>query len=318
MLNRRKFIEAASVISAGVLAGPKAFASAPIPTPGPGPICVFTKCLQFLDYEKLGETIAKAGFGGADLSVRKGGHVAPESVSVNLPKAIKALERSGLKVPMMVTDINNPDDPAVERVLGTASENGIKHYRMAYLNYDPNKPVKETLDAHKATMEKFEKINRKYNIHGEYQNHAGTRVGGPVWDIYWMLKDSDPAYVGSQYDIRHAVCEGGNSWPIGMKLLAPWIKTTAIKDFIWEKENSKWKIKDVPLGDGMVDYDAYLKEYAKLAIGGPVSVHFEYELGGAELGSTKPTMSLDQISVYLKKDLGWLKMKFAEHGIKSA
>jgi len=40
---------------------------------------------------------------------------------------------------MMVTDIVSSDDPATETVLGTASEMGIKYYRMGYLSYDPGK-----------------------------------------------------------------------------------------------------------------------------------------------------------------------------------
>ncbi|MEO9003381.1 MAG: TIM barrel protein [Ginsengibacter sp.] len=171
----------------------------------------------------------------------------------------------------------------------------------------------QNLNEHKKTMEKLEKVNRKYNIHGEYQNHSGTRVGGPLWDVYWILKECDPAYIGSQYDIRHATVEGGNSWPVGMKLLAPWIKTTDIKDFIWKNENGKWRVVDVPLGEGQVDFDAYLKEYTKLSISGPVSMHFEYDLGGAESGQTHPTMSHDKISTYLKNDLTWFRAKLKEH-----
>ena len=282
----------------------------------PSPVCVFTKCLQHLDYDRLAETINRAGFDGADLSVRKGGHVLPAEVIVNLPKAINILTKVGLKVPMMVTDIKSADDPDIEKVLGTASQQGIKYYRMSYLNYEAGKTIPENLDIHKKAIERLEKINRKFNIHGEYQNHAGTRVGGPVWDVYWLLKDSDPAFIGSQYDIRHAVCEGGTSWSIGLKLLAPWIKTIAIKDFVWNKDNNtKWKIKDMPLGEGMVDYDAYLKEYVKLGISGPASVHYEYDLGGAESGSAKSTMSNDEILVCLKKDLQWIKSKFKEHGV---
>jgi hypothetical protein len=72
----------------------------------------------------------------------------------------------------------------LKTILGTASELGITHYRMGYMTYDPAKTVKESLDVHKRTMEKLEKVNRKLNIHGEYQNHSGTRVGGPVWDVY--------------------------------------------------------------------------------------------------------------------------------------
>ena len=302
-------------MTAGVAISHKIFSRAPIPEVTSHPICVFTKCLQFLDYDRLGEVFAQAGFDGADLSVRTGGHVLPENIQVDLPRAIKALQKHGIKVPMMVTGINRADDPSIERVLGTASGLGVRHYRMGYLNYDPAKSIQETLDGHKRTIEKLENINRKFGIHGEYQNHSGTRVGAAVWDTYWILKDSDPAYIGSQYDIRHAVCEGGKSWPIGMKLLAPWIKSTAAKDFLWKKVDGTWKIVDVPLGDGMVDYDTYLKEYSTLGITGPVSIHYEYDLGGAELGRTNPKMGLEEISIYLKRDLHWLKTKFKQHDI---
>ena len=314
-LTRRKFLETSSIVAAGLVANTKGFAGASVPAMKPFPICIFSKCLQFLNYNQLGETVARLGFGGADLSVRKGGHVLPADVKVNLPKAIKALKKSGVEVPMMVTDINSADSPDVEKVLGTASELGITHYRMGYLSYDAGKSIKETLDVHKRSIEKLEKINRKFGIHGEYQNHSGNRVGGPVWDIYWMLKDSDPAHIGCQYDIRHAVCEGAYSWPTGMKLLAPWIKSTAIKDFYWIKENTKWEIKDVALGEGMVNFDAYLTEYVKLGINGPVSIHCEYDLGGAENGRANPTMSHDEIFALIKKDLDWLKNKFKDNAI---
>lgn len=316
-IDRREFIKTGSILTAGAVSIPKIFASVPIPKTGAYPICVFTKCLQFLDYDHLGETIANIGFDGADLTVRKGGCVQPENVKLDLPKAVKSLQAAGLKVPMMVTDITGTDYPFLEAVLGTASQLGIKHYRMGYLRYDPSKSIEDNLNVHKRTMESLEKINHKFNIHGEYQNHTymGNIVGSPVWDIYWILKDCDPAYIGSQYDIHHAVDEGGHSWPLGMRLLAPWIKTTAIKDFLWIKENGKWQVVTVPLGEGQVDFDAYLKEYISLGINGPVSVHYEYDLGGAELGKTSSSMSLDKISTVLKKDLSWLQAKFKEHNI---
>jgi sugar phosphate isomerase/epimerase len=314
-IDRRKFLKTASILATGTVVIPKNFASAQVPKATTYPVCIFTKCLQFLDYDHLAETIASIGFDGADIPVRKGGYVLPENIKKDVPKAIKALQKAGVKVPMMVTDISGPDYPEIESVLGTASQLGITHYRMGYLTYDPAKTIPENLDLHKKTMEKLEKVNRKFNIHGAYQNHSGTRVGGPVWDLYWILKDADPAYIGCQYDIRHATCEGGYSWSIGMKLLAPWIKTTDIKDFIWKKQNGKWQVENVPLGEGQVDFDAYFKEYKKLGMTGPVSMHFEYDLGGAESGKTNPTMSLEKISSYLKNDLKWLKTKFEQHKI---
>jgi L-ribulose-5-phosphate 3-epimerase len=314
--NRREFIKAALATAAGLALSPELMAARAYPREKPVPLCVFTKCLQFLDYGQLGETLAQAGFDGADLSVRKGGHVQPEKVKTDLPRAVKTLQQAGISVPMMVTGITNADDPDTERILGTAAGLGIKYYRLGYFKYDPAKSIPDNLAGHKKSLEKIGQLNRRYGLQGAYQNHAGTGVGGPVWDLYWLLKDSDPAYLGAQYDIRHAVCEGGVSWSLGMKLLAPWIRTTNIKDFLWQKEKDKWKIEDQPLGAGMVDFDAYLQEYVRLNLSGPVSIHYEYDLGGAEHGQTNPKMSREQIFAYLKKDLTWLKDRFNTHGIK--
>jgi L-ribulose-5-phosphate 3-epimerase len=315
--SRREFIKTASAVSAGAVISAKLPSGYEIPKARTYSLCIFTKCLQFLNYNQLGETLADVGFKGAELTVRDDGQVLPENVKTDLPRAIKTLQQAGISVPMIVTGIINPDDPLTEIVLGTASEHGVGYYRMGYLNYDPAKTITENLTIHKKAIDKLEKINRKFSIHGCYQNHSGTRVGGPVWDLYWLVNGCDPDYIGVQYDIHHAIVEGGTSWPLGMDLLAPWIKTQAIKDFYWKKENNEWKIKDVPLSEGMVDFDAYFKKYVSLRISGPATIHFEYDLGGAESGSRNPTMSISKISDYLKTDLNWLKKKFNVYGINS-
>ncbi|MDZ7723632.1 MAG: hypothetical protein U5R06_12725 [candidate division KSB1 bacterium] len=51
----------------------------------------------------MARTIAEIGFDGVDLTVRPGGHVLPENVTQDLPRAVKAIEKTGLKVPMMTT-----------------------------------------------------------------------------------------------------------------------------------------------------------------------------------------------------------------------
>jgi len=313
--SRREFFKTASAVSAGVVIGPELFYGSQVSKDKTWPICVFTKCLQFLDYDQLGETLASIGFKGAELSVRDEGHVLPENVKADLPRAVKTLQKSGVGVPMMVTGIIDAKDPLTETILGTASDLGVKYYRMGYLSYDPTKSIPDNLAIHKKIFHGLEKINRKFGIQGCYQNHSGTKVGGPVWDIYWLVNGCDPDYISVQYDIRHAVAEGGVSWPLGMRLLSPWIKTTAIKDFYWKKDNGKWKITNVPLSEGMVDFDAYIKEYISLGISGPVTIHYEYDLGGAQSGSKNPTMSLKEISDFMKKDLNWLKNKFNEYGI---
>jgi len=313
--SRREFLKTTSATAAGVVISPHIIAGSAISGAKRDPICVFSKCLQFLDYEHIGETLALVGFDGADLSVRKGGHVLPENIKIDLPKAVKALQKSGMSVPMMVTDINGQDNQQTEQILGTASDLGVKFYRMGYLNYDKEKTIQANLDDHKKSIEKLEKINQKFGIHGSYQNHPGTVVGAPLWDLYWLLKDSNPVNIGVQYDIGQAVMEGSASWPLALKLLSPWVKTTVIKDFEWQKKNGKWERTYIPLGNGMVDFDTYLKMYSGLGLSGPITVHYEYDLGGAQSGKKNPTMSLDEITVFLKNDLKWLTNKLNEHKI---
>lgn len=278
------------------------------------PVHIFTKCLQFLDYQKMAEVVASNGFDGADLTVRPGGQVLPENVETDLPKVMKALKNAGIGTNMVVTRISDPDDKFTRPVLKALADAGIRYYRLGTLNYDPKKSMPENLELHRITFNKFEKLNREFGLTGNYQNHSGQRVGGPVWDLYYLVKECDPRYMGVQYDIRHATVEGGMAWPLGLKLLAPWIGTIDIKDFVWYKdEEGKWRVKNMPLGTGMVDFDSYLTMLSDLDIVTPVSIHYEYDLGGAEKGKTEITMSLEEIDSWIKKDINFLQNQFTKN-----
>lgn len=312
--SRRTFLKTTVAGVTGIALSKSIFASVLSQGAKKHPIHIFTKCLQFLNYDEIAELLAKLGLDGADLSVRAGGQILPENVETDLPKAVNALRKVGLDSNMIVTSINNPEDPLASKVLKTMADLGIKYYRMGYLTYDTKKSIQKNLDGHKFTFERLEKLNREYGVTGNYQNHWGTRVGGPVWDLYLLLKDLDPGFIGIQYDIHHAIVEGGISWPLGMKLLAPWIRTTDIKDFVWSRdEKNEWRVKDVPLGEGMVDFAKYFDLYKSLNIDAPVSIHYEYDLGGAELGKTEVSMSREEIYSRLNKDLSFLKNQFKKY-----
>ncbi len=309
--SRRDFIKTTMAGAAGIGLTQNSIAAELLIPVARSPIHIFTKCLQFLNYDEMAATVAEMGFDGADLTVRPGGQVLPENVKTDLPKAMKALRQAGVTSQMIATGINNPEDPLTYAILETMADEGIKYYRMGYLDYDTKKSIPENLDIHKTIFEKLENLNRKFGVCGNYQNHSGTKVGGPVWDLYDLLKERNPEYIGVQYDIRHATVEGGFSWPLGMRLLAPWIRTTDIKDFVWSKNpKEKWQIKNVPLGEGTVDFDKYFTLYKILNIKAPASIHYEYDLGGAEHGKLHPTMARASINSFLKKDITFLKEQF--------
>ncbi len=251
-----------------------------VSTEKPRAICVFSKQLQWLEYDAMAETAAAIGFDGIDLTVRPGGHVLPERVEDDLPRAVEAVRKAGLSVPMMTTAVVDARDPHTEPILRTAAGLGITHYRLGYLSYDAKKGIVGSLDAYRPQMEELAAMNERYGLHGGYQNHAGTRVGAPVWDLWLLLKDLNPHYIGCQYDVRHAVLEGGNSWVLGMNLIAPFIKSACIKDFVWEKREGRWRGESVPLGEGMVDFEQYFAILNEIGFRGPLSIHYEYPLPG--------------------------------------
>jgi sugar phosphate isomerase/epimerase len=144
------------------------------------PLCIFTLCLQFLSYDDLGEVVADLGFDGVELVVAKGRHVLPENVKIDLPKAVNAMRKAGIDVPMIVTEINDADHHLTEDILGTAADLGVKYYRMGKYYYNNKLSVFENLNHYKQKLKKLEILNRKYNLQGGYQNHSGPwgMVGG--------------------------------------------------------------------------------------------------------------------------------------------
>jgi L-ribulose-5-phosphate 3-epimerase len=319
--SRRRFIAKSAAVISGMslglqgvaVASPGYFGTGNLKANGKRPIHAFTKVLQFLSYHEMAEMLAEHGFAGADLTVRAGGQVLPEKVETDLPEAVKALREAGVDSHMITTNVIDAEDKFTRPILKTMAGLGIKYYRTGYLDYDASKSIGQNLEDHKRMFEKLEKVNREFGVHGGYQNHSGRRVGGPVWDLHPLLKDRDPEFLGVQYDIRHATVEGAVSWPLGMKLMAPWIKTVDIKDFIWEQDGKgEWKIKNVPLGEGMVNFKEYFELYKSMKIEAPVSIHYEYDLGGAEHGNRNPSLSSEEIAVWLKKDLEYLESQFRQ------
>ena len=303
-MSRRRFM--AAVVAAGAALPLTGFANSA--KGKKTKICVFSKHLQWLDYDGMARTAADIGFDSVDLTVRPGGHVLPERVEDDLPRAVEAMKKAGLPPLMMTTAINDPDDPVTEKILKTASALGIRYYRMGYFRYADDKSITQTLAEIKPKMKALAEMNKHFKIHGAYQNHSGSKYfGSPVWDIWEVIKDLDPAYMGCQFDIRHATVEGGTSWAIHLRLLARYIKTRVAKDFVWAHERDKWKVKNCPLGQGMVNFDAYMAMSKKLAIAAPFSLHFEYPLGGAEHGKRKLTVDKSVVINAMRRDLGYLR-----------
>jgi L-ribulose-5-phosphate 3-epimerase len=332
--SRRNFIAKSVIGTLGLSAGLDSVVSAtetisrqssPGVSPGiaggkPFSISVFSKCLHWLGYDEMAAALSGMGFDGIDLTVRPEGHVVPERVEEDLPAAVKAAKNAGIQITMMTTAITDPDDPMTERILKTAGSLGIKHYRMGWYFYDEKLQIEESLKLAEVKLRKLAAMNKKYSISGEYQNHSGAGgngiyMGGAIWDIAGLLKKIESEWLGFQYDIYHATVEGTNTWPAGMRNIAPFIKTMDIKNFRWFEKDGKWGHDSVPLDQGLVDYKKFFGLVKRLKISCPLSLHYEYPLGGAEKGSKTITMKKEEILETIARDLKTLKIMLKDAGL---
>ncbi|MEM9159495.1 MAG: TIM barrel protein [Verrucomicrobiota bacterium] len=312
--NRRNFLKCAGMTAAGAVVGlqSKSIAALKGETWTPE-VHLFSKHLQFLDYQAAAKAAKDMGFDGLEYSVRPRGHVEPENVKRDLPRAIEAHQNQGLSFKMMVTNINSPQTPYAQDVLETASALGCRYYRMGYLRFDAALNWRDNLDAFRSPIEGLAKINESLNLHGAYQNHSGNYVGSYIPDLAYLLEGINPTYLGSQYDIRHATVEGGKAWKLGFEFLKDHIRSIVIKDFRWESSPGKLQLINTPFGEGCVDFKAFFKLLAQHRIKPIVSLHTEYDLGGAERGRREITWPHDKVLDNIANELQNFRKAWKQH-----
>ena len=316
-MDRRKFLKTAGTSIAGSALLPGLAASTVLAGNTGGmklpSLHLFSKALQFLDYPQMAAAAVTLGLDGLDLTVRPGGHVEPEHFERDLPAAISAIEEAGLSCEMMTTNIVGTDTQRDYDLLALARSLGVKSYRMGGLRYDEGIHPTKSVEQYGQQMAALAKWNGEIGITGMYQNHSGeARFGAAIWGLYLVLKDLDPDEIGCQFDIRHAVTDGGLMWPDSFRMMKPHIRSLVFKDFKWEIVDGKWRMFNTPIGEGMVDFSRYFRMLEDAGMNYPVSLHLEYDLGGAEKGRREPTKPRSEILAAIEQDVDTVKRLWDE------
>jgi len=303
-VTRRAWLGAATATAAAV-------AAPPVDSPSASPICGFSKHFQWLSVKEAAELCKQIGYDGVDLTVRAGGHVLPERVADDLPKAVEQARAAGTRIPMITAGIVDVHSPHCEAILKTASSLGIKHYRWGGFRYDTRKPVLAQITEFAAKSKDLAAMNRQYGVCAMYHTHSGVgQFGASIWDIWEVLRDLDNGAVGVNLDVGHATVEGGlGGWINSTRLVGPMLRGVAFKDFRWEKDKSgAWRARWCALGQGMVNFRQFAKLLKEGGFQGPLQLHMEYEeVGDAHVG--KPNMSIPKADFVrmCKQDLETLR-----------
>ncbi len=284
-------------------------------------ICIFSKHLQWMDVKGAAAVAKEIGFDGIDLTVRAKGHVLPERVESDLPAAVETIRSAGLEVPMITTDITPDTSQKAKAVLKTAGQLGIHRYRWGELMYRADQGIPEQLVELKPKMRSLAELNETYQCCGMYHTHSGPgRVGGPIWDLWILFRDLNPNWMGINYDIGHATVEGGyGGWIASSRLVKNYMRGIALKDFTWQKNEKGSTHRDpydkslgiegayvphwCPIGEGMVNFPGFFEIVKANRFSGPVQLHFEYPLGGAQNGNTTLTLPKQKVIDAMRRDL---------------
>jgi len=309
-LSRRDFLRVSSAVA--LASGLPLAVGQTVPQPSGGRykgiLCLFSKPVPEMNWRQLANSAKSAGFGGIDLTVRKGGHVLPERVAEDLPKAVAEIREIGLEVPMITTELVSAADPAARPVLQTAAKLAIPFYKPGYYHYRFI-DVRRELEVAGNEFRQLTKLGQEYGIQAGYHNHAGL-VGAPVWDIATVIDTLDSKWAGYYFDLNHATAEGGvEGWKIATNLVMSRLKMVAVKDFHWEKTSRGWNGKNCPLGDGMCHWNDFLGTIAEANFHGPISLHLEYEIPGVsnDQGIALSRASEPAVLAAAKRDLDFLK-----------
>jgi L-ribulose-5-phosphate 3-epimerase len=275
------------------------------------PVCLFSKHLGWItDPQRLAGTIASLGFDAIDLAVRPGGHVLPEKVESDLPRMAAAAKQAGLRIAMITTRIDDPHDPCTEAILKSMASLGIRYYRRDVASWNGRINILDRIAELQPGLRELAALNKKYGVFAGLHNHSGFELGATPWEIFELVKDHDPQYLGSNFDIGHATIEGGiGGWRNGFRLLSgdKRVRMTAIKDFFWQKVEGRWTAQFCPLGQGMIDLKTYLSYLKEIQFAGPISMHFEYPNAGTTLEAQHKSLLED-----MKRDLALLRGKMKE------
>jgi len=250
-------------------------------------LLMFSKMLKNiggLNVDEAGEYIAKMGFDGVDLTVRPGGHVLPQNVSKELPRALEILNLKGLSVPMITSSITSAEEKFAEEVFKTASECGVQFIKLGYWRYEGFGTIRKQIErVRNENLKGICRLSEEYNVTAGIHIHSGDFLTSNPVVVYLLLRDYDPSHLCAYIDPGHMAVEGGLSgWKIGMDILREHIRMVAVKDFGWFQETDpgtgekKWKVRTVPLSEGLVPWKEIFEYLKRLNFDGPVSLHSEY------------------------------------------
>lgn len=295
--------------------------------------------------QELAEVVREIGNTTIDLTVREyPGHVRPERVQTDLPRFVETLRRNGVVVDCMAAEITDADTPHVEAMLETAASLGVRHHWWRGFMLDGSKPRQPQIDDFKRRTEGLARLEEKYGTKAMY--HPGGAFSGAFFDVLELCRSFDPRHVSIQYDTGNLGQINQGVMVTQLQMGGPYIGGFVFKDFVVEKsppgqvfrptgappnvkgpppgfrgvaDANGWHTRQVPIGTGVVNLAAVARTLKEIGFAGPMECQPEWpQLGGANMGLDKLSISREQCIAYLRRDRLTVEAALAAEGLIQA
>jgi sugar phosphate isomerase/epimerase len=230
---------------------------------------LFTKSLRGMTISQMAETAAGLGFDGLDLAVRKGYPVNPENVASALPAAARECAGRGLSIPLVTTEggFTDPEAPEAERIYSACAAIGCGLVKLGYWDYEfPG--YWERVDDARRNLAGFAKLSEKHGVKSLVHVHSGRRLAANI--------GFDPKDVGIFADPGHMALDG-EDYALGLDMIRRHLAAVAVKDCRYAREEGRWRVEWVPLGQGLVDWPLVARSLRGVGFDGVISFHSEYD-----------------------------------------
>lgn len=233
-------------------------------------VVVLTKPFGALEPARLAGVLAEAGADGAELVVREGQTV-PPGAPEGLGAVAKELERAGLSLDVVTTDLLGEDDAATaERILATCGDIGVTVVRAGFYRYDPALGYTRRLERARRGLGTLAELAERHGVRLALQLHHGTIH--PSGALALRLTEGLPG-VRFYADPGNQAKEGSEHWRLNLDLIGDRMVCVGVKNAAWSQGAVEWQ----PFTDGgIIRWVDILPGLREIGYAGPLSLHVHY------------------------------------------
>lgn len=224
-----------------------------------------------MSLDELGRLLHIMGFDGVEFCVREGYQAEPSNARKGLKEIVSVMGEYGITVTGIGSD-------ATEEIFSACSEAGVPIVR-TLAELDLSKGYAGAVDEVKRKIETILPLCEKYQVKLGIQHHFGPMISHSM-ELYQLIKDYDPRYVGAIWDSAQSALAGEEPEQ-GLDIIWPYLCQVNLKNVFYQRTNgpessAEWTRYFTTGRQGLASWDRIAEYLTKKQYKGPVILTHEY------------------------------------------